>query len=147
MHIKYYYKMKITKTLIYFIMLSSLTIFLSSCNNQSGNMNNGLDKTDNGQMTKGVTVKERQRFHTQAQRSLDSLQRLIDNTDKAMKKQDNASRQKWDGTRDSLRHILDHANRKLNNQSYKSDDEWNSFKNSVNDAIDSAQSVLKRTKS
>jgi hypothetical protein len=142
---KNYFKMRTPKRINYFIMLFGLITYLSACNNQSGNMNNsGLDSTGNGQMAKGVTVKERQRFHTQAQRSLDSLQRVIDNTGRTMKLGDNESQHLWDQTRDSLRKILDHANRTLNIQSYKSDDEWAGLKNTVNSAIDSAQSVLKR---
>ena len=131
--------------ILYFFFLGTALI-LSSCGNHSGNgnaVNQNPDSLANAQATKGVTIKERQHFHTEAQRSIDSMQRIIDKTDKAMKKQGNVSRQKWDVTRDSLRRILDHANRKLNNQAYKSDDEWRSIEKTVGNEIDSVKNGLK----
>jgi ElaB/YqjD/DUF883 family membrane-anchored ribosome-binding protein len=132
--------------LVYFVIMVT-SVLLSSCGNQAGNNNAAQkiqDSLANLSGSKGVTVREREVFHVHTQRSLDSMQHLIDKTDRMMRKQDEASRKTWDATRDSLRRILDHANRSLNNQTYKSDDEWNNFKNSINGALDSVESVWKR---
>jgi|GEM_PF-5011878 len=128
-----------------FIFLGIALIF-SSCSNpaREGNaLNQNPDSLANVQTTKGISIKERQHFHTQAQRSINSMQRIIDKTDKAMKKRDNGLKQKWDGSRDSLRQILDHANRTLNNESYKSDEDWENIEKNVGNDIDSAQKKMK----
>jgi len=122
--------------------LSFVIIFISACTNSSVN-NNADDQAGDSLRTKAVTVKERQHFHTQAQRSLDSMQRRINGLDQFLKGTDN-SNSTWNKSRDSLVHILDYTNKILNNQAYKSDADWNNFKEKVNSGIDSLSNRMKK---
>jgi len=120
-------------------------ILMASCNNTSNNTSGqGQDNAGNTQNMQGITIKERQHFHTYAQRTIDSVQHLVDNMDNKVRKQELVLNSNWIGARDSVRKILDHANRSLNNQSYHSDDEWNNYKSSIQVAIDSAETVWKK---
>lgn len=118
---------------------------LVSCNNASTDTTGqGQDNPATSQNLQGITVKDRQHFHTYAQKTIDSVQRLVDQTDKKIRKQEIAPIPNWTGARDSVRRILDHANRSLNNQSYHSDEEWSHYKSSIEIAIDSAETIWKR---